>query len=234
LRERWFYIQLVHLLGFLPGNLSYYRLAFQPKSIASGTDAKHSINNERLEYLGDAVLDAIVAYYLFKLFPEGDEGFLTKVRSRIVKRKTLDSLAHQLEIPSMISNGILPGNASKHLYGNTLEALIGAIFLDRGFRKARKFFRKRIMSRHIDLAQLVRKDPDYKSRIIEWAQKNRVEVVFESTEEHSSKEKTPAFVSTILLNGKKRGTGRGSAKKEAEQRAAREALASISEPSVWQ
>jgi ribonuclease-3 len=234
LKERLFYIQLVQLLGFLPRKLFYYRLAFQPKSVTPGREPGRSINNERLEYLGDAVLDAIVAYYLFKLFPEADEGFLTKVRSRIVKRKTLDSLAHQLEIPSMISTGILPGNASKHLYGNTLEALIGAIYLDRGFRMARKFFGKRIMRKHIDLVQLVRKDPDYKSRIIEWAQKNRVEVVFESTEEHSSKEKTPFFVSNILLNGEKCGTGRGSAKKEAEQRAAREALASISEPTSWQ
>ena len=231
MKERWFYIQLVHLLGFLPRKVSYYRLAFQPKSISPGRESGQSINNERLEYLGDAVLDAIVAYYLFRLFPDADEGFLTKLRARIVKRKTLDSLARQLDIPSMISSGVLPGNASKHLYGNTLEALVGAIYLDRGFRKARKFFGKRIMSRHIDLVQLVKKDPDYKSRVIEWAQKNKVEVDFESTEEHSSKERAPFFVSTILLNGENRGTGRGSAKKEAEQRAAREALASIREPS---
>jgi len=232
LKERTFYIQLVRLLGFLPRKLSYYRLAFQPKSVTRGPYPQKALNNERLEYLGDAILDAIVAWYLFRRFPDGDEGLLTKLRSRIVKRKTLDQLAKQLEIPAMIRTGILPGNASKHVYGNTLEALIGAIYLDRGFRKARRFFSRRVMKKHVDLVQLLAKDPDYKSRIIEWAQKRRVEVLFESTEEHKSTEKGPAFISSIFLNGEQRGTGRGSTKKNAEQRAAREALASIREP-AW-
>ena len=146
---------------------------------------------------------------------------------RIVKRKTLDHIAKEMEIPSMIRSGVLPGNKSKHLYGNTLEALIGAIYVDRGYHMARRFFNRKILRKHIDLIQLVRKDPDHKSRIIEWAQKNRVEVVFESKEEQSSGRKAPSFVSTIFLNGKERGTGRGSAKKEAEQRAAREAISTI-------
>jgi ribonuclease-3 len=127
----------------------------------------------------------------------------------------------------MIRKGVLPGNKSKHLYGNTLEALLGAIYMDRGYRKARSFFIRKVMEKHIDLVELVRKDSDYKSRIIEWAQKNRVEVVFESKEEHPSERSAPLFVSTIRLDGTEQGTGRGSAKKEAEQRAAREALASI-------
>lgn len=213
------------MLGFLPRKTSLYQLAFLPKS--ANLNKAGNINNERLEYLGDAILDAIVADYLYQRFPDGDEGFMTKLRSRIVKRKTLDSLARQLNIPSMIRQGILPGNKSKHLYGNTLEALVGAIYLDRGYAKARKFFVKKIMKRHIDLVQLAKKDPDYKSRIIEWAQKNRVEVVFESKEEHSSRQKSPAFVSSILLNGEKHGTGHGSSKKDAEQQAAKVALKSF-------
>ena len=227
MKERRFYLQLVRMLGFMPRKLSLYRLAFLPKSATLGQDQSLLINNERLEYLGDAVLDAIVADYLFKRFPGGNEGFMTQLRARIVKRKNLDYLATRIEIPSLIRSGILPGNKSKHLYGNTLEALMGAIYLDRGYGKARKFFIKKIMQKHIDLAQLVKKDPDYKSRIIEWAQKNRVEVIFETKEEHTSRQKTPAFVSIISLNGKIEGTGRGNAKKEAEQRAAKEALSSI-------
>jgi ribonuclease-3 len=215
------------MLGFLPRKLAYYRLAFLPRSSTIGQDLGVLINNERLEYLGDAILDAIVADYLFKRFPEGNEGFMTKLRARIVKRKNLDYLARRMDIPSMILSGVLPGNKSKHLYGNALEALIGAIYLDRGYGTARRFFVRKIMQKHIDLVQLVKKDPDYKSRIIEWAQKNRMEVIFNSKEEHPSVQKIPAFISTILLNGEEKGTGRGSLKKEAEQQAAKEALLSI-------
>lgn len=215
------------MLGFLPLKVSVYKLAFLPKSALVNHPQAASINNERLEYLGDAVLSTIVADYLFLKFPNCDEGFLTKVRARIVKRKNLDYLASQIDIPSMIQHGILPGNKSKHIYGNMLEALVGAIYLDRGYKVARKFFLKRILEKHIDLNLLVNKDPDYKSRVIEWAQKYKIEVVFESLEEHSTGQKFPSFISTILLNGKKKGTGRGSTKKAAEQRAAREAMSSI-------
>lgn len=208
----------------MPRNLSLYKLAFLPKSASVNIPRAESINNERLEYLGDAVLDSIVAEYLFRKFPEADEGFLTKVRARIVKRKHLDYLATQIQLPSMIRTGLIPGNKSKHIYGNALEAFVGAIYLDRGYGKARKFFMKKLLEKHIDLERLVKKDPDYKSRIIEWAQKNKVEVKFQSVEEHISGQKGPSFVSTISLNGDEKGSGRGSAKKEAEQRAAKEAM----------
>ena len=113
----------------------------------------------------------------------------------------------------MIRHGVLPGNKSKHIYGNMLEALVGAIYLDRGYKFARKFFLKKILEKHIDLNLLVNKDPDYKSRIIEWAQKNRIEVVFESLEEHSSGQKVPSFISTISLNGRGKGNRQGQHKK---------------------
>lgn len=233
MKERRFYVQLVRMLGFLPRKLSYYQLAFLPKSATIGQNHKLLVNNERLEYLGDAILDAIVADYLFRKFPDGDEGFMSKLRARIVKRKNLDYLGKKLNLSSMITSGILPGNTSKHLYGNTLEALIGAIYLDRGYRVTRKFFIHKILMKHIDLVQLVKKDPDYKSRIIEWAQKNHIEIIFETTEEHGKEQKSPSFVSTISLDGKKKGTGRGSVKKDAEQRAAKEALSSLSIHKLW-
>lgn len=227
LKDRSFYLQLYRLLGFLPRRVSLYKLAFLPKSAQNGAGEGFGINNERLEYLGDAVLDTIVAAYLFKTFPDADEGFMTKLRARIVKRKTLDHLARKLEIPGLIRLGKQAGNKSKHLYGNTLEALIGAIYLDRGYRKANRFFIRKVLHPYIDLAQLARKDPDYKSRIIEWAQKNKVEVVFKSREEHKSAQKRPSFVSSILLDGEKKGIGHGSMKKDAEQLAAKEALANV-------
>jgi ribonuclease-3 len=227
LKNRGFYVDLVRMLGFFPRRISYYKLAFLPKSALQKQASGLHLNNERLEYLGDAILDAIVADYLYSRFPDGDEGFMTKLRARIVKRKTLNYLATKIEIPGMISQTGISGNKSKHLYGNALEALIGAIYIDRGYKKARRFFIRKIMEKHINLGQMVKKDPDYKSRVIEWAQKNRVEIVFESLEEHLTGVKSPSFVSTIMLKGLPAGTGRGSSKKEAEQQAAKKALEHI-------
>ena len=227
MKNHGFYMDLVLMLGFLPRKLSLYKLAFLPKSALQKNVSGLQLNNERLEYLGDAVLDAIVADYLFNRFPEGDEGFMSKLRARIVKRKTLDYLAVEINIPAMIDPAISPGNSSKHLYGNALEALIGAIYLDRGYRASRKFCERKIIKKHMDLVQLVKKDPDYKSRIIEWTQKERVEIIFESKEEHQSGVKSPSFVSNIYLNNEEKGTGRGGSKKEAEQQAAKAVLKSI-------
>lgn len=215
------------MLGFLPLHVSYYRLAFIPKSAFLHRNREDYIHNERLEYLGDAVLDAIVADFLYRKFPGEDEGFMTKLRSRIVKRKSLDKLAVKMEIPGLIIQTDSSGDASKHLYGNVLEALMGAIYLDRGYSAARRFFIRKIMQKHIDLLRLVEKDPDYKSRMIEWAQKNRMEVVFESKEAHSSTTRVSSFIASVFLDGKKKGTGTGGSKKEAEQHAARKALRAI-------
>jgi len=226
LKSPGFYWDLVRVLGFLPGNLSLYRLAFLPRSAQQKNPSGNRLNNERLEYLGDAILDAIVANYLFNRFPEGDEGFMTKLRARIVKRKNLDYLATKIGIPALINSGIDAGTSSKHIYGNAFEALIGAIYLDRGYRAARKFFEKKVLKKHMDLAELARKDPDYKSRLIEWTQKNRVEITFESKEELLPG-RGPSFISIIRLNEAEKGTGRGDSKKEAEQQAAKSALKNI-------
>ncbi len=215
------------MLGYLPRKTGLYRLAFIPKSALQKNPSGNHLNNERLEYLGDAVLDAIVADQLFKHFPEGDEGFMTKLRARIVKRKNLDSLAIKIGIPALIIPGTTTGSPSKHIYGNALEALFGAIYLDRGYRAAKKFFEKEIMKRHIDLVQLSRKDPDYKSRLIEWCQKNRTEICFESKEEAAEGGKSPSFVSIIHMNEEETGSGRGDSKKEAEQQASKMVLNSI-------
>lgn len=215
------------MLGFFPRRVSYYKLAFLPKSAIHKQPSGLRLNNERLEYLGDAILDAIVADYLYTRYPEGDEGFMTKLRARIVKRKTLNHLATKLNIPHLIAPVGATGNKSKHLYGNALEALIGAIYIDRGYKTAKRFFIRKIVTKHLDLAQLAKKDPDYKSRIIEWAQKNRVEIGFESLEEHVTEAKSPSFVSTISLKGLPAGTGRAGSKKEAEQKAAKKALEQI-------
>ena len=126
----------------------------------------------------------------------------------------------------MITSVSHPDNTAKHLYGNALEALIGAIYLDRGFSKAKRFFRKRMVQKHIDLRKLAEKDSDYKSQIIEWAQKNKLEIDFESNE--VGKDKIPQFISKLMHNGELLGTGMGQSKKDAEQQAAKIALKEIS------
>jgi ribonuclease-3 len=220
-----FYAALVQMLGFFPRHLSLYREAFRPKSVVRVSGPGATTHNERLEYLGDAILDAIVADYLFTTYPKGDEGFMSQVRARIVKRKKLDSLAELIGIPALVPS--MEAHRAKHLYGNVLEALIGAIYLDRGYRSSRRFFIHRILTRHVDVEKLVRKDPDYKSRVIEWAQKNRIELSFHTLEEPGMKGSPPHFISTLLLKEEMVGSGSGSSKKEAEQRAAREALSHI-------
>lgn len=223
-KERHFYFRLLKILGFLPRHISLYRTAFVHKSVSLTGKKGEKINNERLEYLGDAILGAIVAEYLFLQFPEGDEGLLTKLRSGIVKRKHLNAISVKIGIPELMKGNLNPANYVKHLYGNTLEALIGAIYLDRGYNSARKFFTRKILNRYVDLIKLVNKDPDYKSRVIERAQKKREEIIFETREVTDKVETAPLFVSVVKLNGQYFGTGRADTKKEAEQKAAKDAL----------
>ncbi len=225
-KDREFYFNLIRILGFIPSHVSLYRTAFTHKSASLTLSNGNKINNERLEYLGDAVLGAIVAEFLFRKYEGYDEGFMTKLRARIVKRKQLDATAIKMGIPMMTTSSSHPANVAKHLYGNALEALIGAIYLDRGFKKAKRFFRKKMVQKHIDLSRLAEKDSDYKSQIIEWAQKNKQEIVFESIEE--GKGKIPQFISRLIHNDELLGTGRGQSKKDAEQQAAKIALKGIS------
>jgi ribonuclease-3 len=226
--DRVFLFHLIRLLGFVPRRVSLYRAAFTHRSASLLLGNGTRINNERLEYLGDAILGSIVAEFLFRTFDGYDEGFLTKLRARIVKRKHLNATAIKMGIPMLVTSHPYPVNTSKHLYGNALEALFGAIYLDRGYARARQFFRKRMVKRHIDLVHLASKDSDYKSQLIEWAQKNKQEIRFFSTEESFDKSNVPMFVSVVTHNEREIGTGHGGSKKEAEQRAAREALKNIS------
>ncbi len=226
--DRNYLFNLIRILGFLPAHTFFYRAAFTHKSVVLHDKLGEKVDNERLEYLGDAVLGAVVAEYLFSNFPHQDEGFMTKVRARIVKRKHLNATAIKMGIPMMITHHAHPANTSKHVYGNALEALIGAIYLDRGFNKARRFIRKRMMKRHMDLIRLTRKDSDYKSQVIEWAQKHKKEITFETQEEHKKSDPLPRFLATVKWKDEQIGTGRGGSKKEAEQVAAKEALKVIS------
>lgn len=213
---------MIPILGFVPVHARLYEIAFIHRSASLILPNGEVVNNERLEYLGDAILDAIVADYLFKKFPDKDEGFLTKMRSKMVKRKNLNILAYHIGISKLIISQSNTSNNSRHLYGNAFEALIGAIYLDKGFKFTSRFIDKMI-NRYVDIDKLKESDSDYKSRLIEWAQKNREEILFDSKEEQTANH-IPMFISHVHVTNKELGKGVGKSKKEAEQKASRVAL----------
>lgn len=222
------YYQFRKITGFLPGKLDLYELAATHKSACITMPDGTSINNERLEYLGDAILNAIIADYLYGKFPGSDEGFLTQLRSKIVQRKELNRLAYLLGISHLIITNKNQRQEKINILGNALEAIIGAIYLDRGYYRAKKFVITKILAVHLDLERLARKESDFKSRIIEWAQKNKKEISFLS-QETSEGGRNTVFVSRIVMKDLELGSGTGYSKKDAEQRAAEEALEKINQ-----
>ena len=176
-------------------------------------------SNERLEYLGDAVLGVIVAEYLFKKFPFKDEGFLTEIRSRIVNRESLNQVARKLGISDLVKveEGGKSGRRSrlshKSIGGNTLEALIGAVYLDKGFRASRHFILKKILIPHFDMSSIIENDTNYKSKVIEWAQKHNREIRYEIVETRGGNQ-YKEFITQLLLDDEPISTGSGYSKKK--------------------
>ncbi len=219
-------LSLWRLLGFKPKNLSYYILALTPKSVIPHPCLKGSdINNERLEFLGDAILDAAISELLFKRFPSADEGFLTQMRTKIVNGKKLTELAKKIHLDSLIVSKSKK-NITERIYEDAFEAIIGAIYLDRGFKYVKQFVLQKIMVEHIDLNKLRFVNDNFKSRIIEWSQKYKIPIEF-LTEAVS--ETSKEFISQLLINGKVVSKGTGISKKTAEQFASEEALNKIKE-----
>jgi ribonuclease-3 len=220
-----FYLFLRKLLGFYPTNLKLYDLAFIHKSSSIFDSQGNQVNNERLEFLGDAILGAIITEFLYNRFPKQDEGFLTKTRSKLVNRTFLTRLAFHMKLDMYIRSNTTKNIDSSHIYGDAVEALIGAIYLDTDYRTTKYFVTKRILSQFVNLNEIERKDTNFKSQLIEWSQKNKKEILFETTEEPvSDKQKQPRFISKVILDGRGLGSGSGTSKKEAQQNAARESL----------
>jgi len=173
---------LRNLLGFYPGNISVYQLAFSHRSISRETDNGVPLSNERLEYLGDAVLGAVVADMLFKKFPYRDEGFLTEMRSRIVSRENLKNLAVKIGIDELLQKEATPGTY-RSMFGDAFEALIGAIYLDKGYAKTQNFILERIIRIHVDLHEIEQTEKNFKSLILNWGQREKYSIVFETVED---------------------------------------------------
>ena len=223
LDKREFNSRLKKILGFNPGNFELYEIAFIHRSATFTLPNGKKVNNERLEYLGDAVLDAILSDYLFEKFPDANEGFLTKIRSRIVNRDVLNELAVSMGINKLLISKISSTHHTKNLFGDAFEALIGSVFLDKGFKRTKKLFIKNVLNKYLNLNQIVRTDSDYKSLVFEWVQKNKSNLIFTYNEEYDFNMKKSVFSTILSIDKQEFGAGHGSSKKEAEQEAASQA-----------
>ncbi|MZQ80271.1 MAG: ribonuclease III, partial [Bacteroidales bacterium] len=174
--------ELKNLLGFRPRNLRLYEMAFIHRSATHTLPDGVRVNNERLEYLGDAIIDCILSDYLFHLYPEATEGFLTKTRARIVNRETLNQLGLSMGLDRLIVSNLAPSDSPRNLYGNAVEALVGALFINRGYDRTRKFLIERGLKRHFNLSALLAAETDFKSMILEYCQKKKQKLNFTSRE----------------------------------------------------
>jgi len=212
------------MTGAKPLNLQLYQLAFKHSSVALKTPHQEfKVSNERLEYLGDAVLGAVIAEYLYKKYPYRDEGFLTEIRSRIVNRESLNNLSRKIGLANLVEfEGQKHNRNYQSIAGDALEAFIGAVFLDRDFFFCRKFILKRLLQPHLDIDKIVSTNLNFKSLLIEYAQKEGKEIEFVLIDEKIQKG-TPVFTVEVLVAGESLGKGMGQNKKKAEQAAAEKA-----------
>jgi ribonuclease III len=233
-KKQEFSSRLRKIIGFRTTNLQIYEAAFIHRSASFTLPDGQRINNERLEFLGDAVLDTILSDYLFEKFPDENEGFMTKIRSRIVNREILNQLAISMGIDKILISNVSLNCSTRNLYGDALEALIGALFVDKGFKKTKNLFIKRVFNKYLDLNQIVDNDTDYKSLVFEWIQKHKTNLTFEYKEEYDFKLKKSVFSATLIIDKEEFGTGQGASKKEAEQEAAGKAWAKLKEIPAYQ
>lgn len=216
--DREYYIMLDEIFGIYPNNIELYKLALVHRSASILMEDGTPINNERLEFLGDAILESIVSDYLFVEYPKSNEGFLTKMRSNIVNRTTLNKLCFDLGLSDYIISSQGIGTMHKHIFGNAVEAMIGAIYLDKGYEFVNRLMINRILPQYVDVNTMT-DDHDYKSRLIEWCQKSRRTIKYATLNSEESTARQPMFTSNIFIENTEMGFGEGMSKKEAEQNA---------------
>ena len=223
------YLQLYYIMGFYPKDISLYRQALMHRSYIPKLQNPKHVNNERMEFLGDAVLSAIVADIIYGKYADQQEGFLTTLRSRIVKRDTLNELAVQLGLDKLVSHANHMVHAhNNYMNGNAFEALIGAIYLDRGYDYCVRFLKDKVFDTHINIDQMSQKEENYKSKLIEWAQHYQCQFEFMITSEKMGRNNTPQFYSEVRIEGVTCGKGFGFTKKESHQKAAQAAYKKVS------
>ncbi|MCF0198450.1 MAG: ribonuclease III [Bacteroidaceae bacterium] len=224
-KDRELFRSIHRILGFWPSDIRLYEEALRHKSVSERGEKGGRINNERLEFLGDAVLGAVVAEVVYRQFPRKSEGFLTSTRSKIVQRASLNQIAQQMGIHRLVRTNKHFHNAhNNYLPGNAFEALVGAIYCDRGYDYCRRFIEKQILKSLVNVNTVAYREENFKSKLLEWSQKNRIEVDFVLMEETMEDNTSPLFRTMVKVEGIKCGEGKGYSKKESHQNAAKDAL----------
>ncbi len=213
---------LSEILGFSPVNIHLYKEAFIHRSAQVKDEYGNDVNFERLEFLGDAVLGLIIAVFIFQEAPDKQEGYLTKMRSKIVSRNQLNSIGKQLKLQERLQPSSNP-NLGEDINGDLVEALIGAVYLDQGYNRTAQFIFKKIVENHVDLEKLEKTIASHKSLILEWGQKTKNRISFNTFEEENAEDLT-VFVSVVRMNDKVIAKGRGTSKKRAEENASKRAF----------
>ena len=220
-KDKELYSSLYQIIGFYPNDISYYKMALMHKSIMHRNKKGKPVNNERLEFLGDAILDAIVGDIVYHHFPGKREGFLTNTRSKLVQRDTLNKLSQEMGIDQLILSNGHSSSHNSYLGGNAFEALVGAIYLDRGYDACMRFMQHRILSKMINIDKLAYKEVNFKSKLLEWSQKNRVKANSELLKQKVDGNGSPIFDYQVVLEGVKGCNAQGYSKKESQQMASK-------------
>ena len=218
-----FFISLNAILGFKPKKKSLYLKAFTHRSMNIKDDIGNALNYERLEFVGDAMLSAVIASYLFEEVPHGDEGYLTKMRSKVVSREHLNELGKELNLIDLVESKIPKSNFGNNIHGNLYEALVGAIFLDRGYKYCERFIHKTVIKPHIDIETLEGKVISYKSLLIEWCQKEKKTFDY-NVYEDTGNDDLKHFSVKLSINNKVIAKARATSKKKAEEKASKRAF----------
>ena len=219
-KDKMFYRAIDDMFGFIPHNIELYKLALIHKSASVTLDNGQHINNERLEFLGDAVIETVTSDYLFIEHPDKNEGFLTQMRSKMVSRQSLNAVAKRLGLDDHVITHSTNNSSQKHIYGDAFEAMMGAIYLDQGYDFVNRLLINKIFAEYLKPDTLVESETDFKSRLIEWCQKNHHSIHFATAHDKTYSASHPFFYSKVLIDGIEVGYGAGESKKEAEQRAA--------------
>ena len=223
-KEKELFSALYDILGFYPHDINLYKQALLHKSASKRNEKGRPVNNERLEFLGDAILDAVVGDIVFRHFEGKREGFLTNTRSKLVSRDTLGKLAKEMGISDLIKFAGHNTSHNSYMNGNAFEALVGAIYLDRGYDACMRFMEKRILAHLINIDKVAYKEVNFKSKLLEWSQKNRVKMEFRDIKQECDENKSPVFTTQVFIEGLEGCVGTGYSKKESQQNASKDTL----------
>ena len=223
-KDKELYVFIHRITGYYPRDIKLYQLAMVHRSKPIKLPNGRWANNERLEFLGDAVLDNVVADFLYNIYPGKHEGFLTSTRAKIVQRESLNRIGNSLHLDNHMRASMKTPSHNSYLCGNALEALVGAVYLDQGYKRCRKFIINRLVKKHFDLNDLVKTEQNFKSRLIEWTQKYRVTIEYELVDSYADADKNPVFRTAVILGGIYASDAVGYSKKESHQAASHKAL----------